>query len=216
MMLIKTVSPAVQEAQKREKRKEMEITADKLFPPQKELLEQGFLESGKNYLVNMATGGGKSYMAELAIQKVLSEGYRVVFITPLRALASQQGDYWEDRFGAESVGVFTGETVSSRARASAYEKCRLLVMTPERFDMILRTWRSHYSWITEVDLIVVDEFHLLGLGRRAQGLRARSPGSSGSIPLPGSSAFRQPCLTSRSFPDGFMRNTTLPPGGRFR
>ena len=166
MMLIKAVPPAVQEAQKREKRKEMEITADKLFPPQKELLEQGFLESGKNYFVNMATGGGKSYMAELAIKKVLSEGYRVVFITPLRALASQQGDYWEDRFGAESVGVFTGETVSSRARASAYEKCRLLVMTPERFDMILRTWRSHYSWITEVDLIVVDEFHLLGLGRR--------------------------------------------------
>ena len=139
---------------------------DTLFPPQKELLERDFLISGKNYFVNMATGGGKSYMAELAMKKVLSEGYRVIFITPLRALASQQGDHWEERFGAEGVGVFTGETAGGSVRASAYEKCRLLVMTPERFDMILRNWRTHYSWISEVNLVVVDEFHLLGLGRR--------------------------------------------------
>lgn len=155
-----------QAAPRREIREIMGIPMDRLFPPQKELLERGFLENGMNYLINMATGSGKSYMAELAMENVLSGGYRVICITPLRALASQQGDYWEKRFGRDTVGVFTGETVSAGVPASAYEKSRLLVMTPERFDMILRNWRTHFGWIAEVSLIVVDELHLLGLGRR--------------------------------------------------
>ena len=35
-------------------------------------------------------------------------------------------------------------------------------MTPERLDVCTRNWRSHWAWLPEVELIVVDEIHLLG------------------------------------------------------
>ena len=39
-------------------------------------------------------------------------------------------------------------------------------MTPERLDACTRSWRSHWRWLPEVDLLVVDELHLLGEPRR--------------------------------------------------
>jgi helicase len=43
-------------------------------------------------------------------------------------------------------------------------------------DVCTRTWRSHWNWIPEVDLVVVDEVHLLGdsgRGARLEGALSR-------------------------------------------
>lgn len=45
-------------------------------------------------------------------------------------------------------------------------RTHLLIMTPERLDACTRRWRTHWNWITQVDLTVVDELHLLGEERR--------------------------------------------------
>src|SRR5262249_563851 len=47
---------------------------------------------------------------------------------------------------------------------------------PERLDVCTRAWRRHWHWLPEVDLIVVDEFHLLGdrnRGARLEGTLSR-------------------------------------------
>jgi helicase len=49
-------------------------------------------------------------------------------------------------------------------------------MTPERLDAITRSWRSHWQWLPQVDLLVVDELHLLGdphRGPRLEGTLSR-------------------------------------------
>jgi helicase len=138
-----------------------------LSPPQREVLDQGLLHSGFDCILQMPTGSGKTWLAEEAIDGVLGRGRRAIYLTPLRALARELADRWVGRFAPHRVGVFTGDQ-SSRGRTFPvpFGEARLLVMTPERLDACTRYWRSHWGWIPEVDLVVVDEFHLLGEGLR--------------------------------------------------
>ena len=82
-----------------------------LFPPQEEVINSGLLEKNEHSILNMATGSGKTFLAELAIESVLESGYKVIYVTPLRALASQQQEKWGQRFSKYKVGIFTGETI---------------------------------------------------------------------------------------------------------
>ena len=67
----------------------VDLDKQELFPPQREVMEAGLLEEGKHLLLNMATGSGKTFLAELAIEDVIHSGYKAVYLTPLKALASQ-------------------------------------------------------------------------------------------------------------------------------
>jgi hypothetical protein len=42
-----------------------------------------------------------------------------------------------------------------------FERAHLLIMTPERLDACTRHWRSHWRWLPEVRLLVVDELRRL-------------------------------------------------------
>ena len=65
------------------------------------------------------------------------------------------------------MGVFTGDYGKpGKALPVSYSDARVMIMTPERFDACTRSWRTHWSWIPEVDWLVVDELHLLGDGQR--------------------------------------------------
>lgn len=138
----------------------------KLFPPQEAVIQNGYIDACEHTLLNMATGSGKTFLSEIAVKKVVGSGYKAVYITPLRALAKQQCGDWKKKFAGCEVGVFTGETVQRSKTRSAYSKSQILIMTPERFDACLRNWRTHWSWIPDVSLVVIDEFHILGQGRR--------------------------------------------------
>ena len=43
-------------------------------------------------------------------------------------------------------------------------------MTPERLDACTRAWRAHWEWIPKVELIVIDEVHLIGEHNRGSRL----------------------------------------------
>lgn len=148
-----------------------------LSPAQAELLASGFLDAGFSWVVQMPTGSGKTWLAEQAIDRVLAQGARAIYLTPLRALASELAARWQGRFGASRVGVFTGDYGAGRERQQvSFSDAQLLVMTPERLDACTRAWRTHWSWLPEVDLVVVDEFHLLGerqRGARLEGTLSR-------------------------------------------
>lgn len=133
-----------------------------LFPPQEEVINSGLLEKNEHLFINMATGSGKTFLAELAIESVLKSGYKAIYVTPLRALASQQYEKWKSRFSGYTIGVFTGETILKSHTKNSYYKSQILIMTPERLDACLRNWRSHWSWIPDLSLAVIDEFHIMG------------------------------------------------------
>lgn len=147
-----------------------------LFPPQEQVINNGLLEKSRHCLLNMTTGSGKTYLAELAMESVLQSGYKAIYVTPLRALAYQQKENWSHRFSDYTIGVFTGETIQKSSTKSCYSKSQILIMTPERLDACMRNWRSHWSWIPEVSLVIVDEFHILGTpgrGPRLEGTITR-------------------------------------------
>ena len=61
-----------------------------LYPPQEDSINAGLLD-GKNILVSAPTASGKTLIAILAIINHLSKRKsRVIYLTPLRALASEK------------------------------------------------------------------------------------------------------------------------------
>ena len=59
-----------------------------LFPPQEDCIRAGVLE-GKNIVLASPTASGKTLIAELcAMKQVLEKHGKVIYLSPLRALAS--------------------------------------------------------------------------------------------------------------------------------
>jgi replicative superfamily II helicase len=123
------------------------------------------LERDENVVAGAPTGSGKTALAELAICRTLADDGTALFVAPLRALTNEKEAEWE-RF--ESLGyqvyVVTGERNLNPRRA---ERADVLVMTPEKVDSATRKHDSpRYSFVTDVDLVVIDEVHLLDSEKR--------------------------------------------------
>ncbi len=138
-----------------------------LFPPQKEVVERGLLSSGFSSILQLPTGSGKTWLAAQTIRQVLEQGQRAVYLAPLRALAEELTEEWESQFSEFKVGIFTGDYGGSGQKYPVpFKEADLLIMTPERLDACTRAWRQHWNWLPKVDLVVVDEIHLLNDERR--------------------------------------------------
>ena len=125
----------------------------------------GLLETDHNVVASAPTASGKTALAELAICKTLSAGGTALFIAPLRALTNEKESEWE-RFEelGYSVYVVSGERDLNPRRA---ERADVLVTTPEKADSATRKHDStRYSFITDIDCVVIDEVHLLDSDKR--------------------------------------------------
>ena len=132
-----------------------------------------FEEKG-DALVNAPTGSGKTYSA--LVPAVLgggdSGGLRVLWITPIRALAKEiKGSTtrlieWQDR--GWSVGVRTGDTPASEKQRQDKRMPEVLITTPESLHVLLakKGAAKRFGGLTAM---VVDEWHdLLGNKRGVQ------------------------------------------------
>lgn len=143
----------------------------KLNPAQQHVFDHGLFESGFSAVLQMPTGSGKTWLAQQAIGQSITRGFRAVYLSPLRALADELATDWQKEFGDVSVGVFTGDYGRpGRSLPVSYSDAKVLIMTPERLDACTRSWRPHWSWMPEVDWLVVDEIHMLGDGNRGSRL----------------------------------------------
>jgi len=123
------------------------------------------LDREDNVVVSAPTASGKTALAELAICRTLSQGGTALFVAPLRALTNEKEAEW-DRFEdlGYSVYVVTGERDLNPRRAA---RADILVMTPEKADSATRKHDTpRYEFVTDIDLCVIDEVHLLDSDRR--------------------------------------------------
>ena len=126
----------------------------------------------------MATGSGKTWLARRAIRRAVDLGYRAVYLSPIRALADELFPAWQQEFSPHPVGIYTGDYGQpGNHYPVSFSEARILIMTPERLDACTRNWRAHWHWLPDVDLVVVDEMHLLGEQRRG----ARLEGAIGRL-----------------------------------
>ncbi|MDA8342592.1 MAG: DEAD/DEAH box helicase [Actinomycetota bacterium] len=109
------------------------------------------LDAGRSVLVSAPTGSGKTVVGVHAVARALAAGKRAVYTTPSKALSNQQFGHLCRRFGAERVGLITGD-------ASIRPHAAVVVATTE----ILRNMLFARSpVIDELGAVVLDEVHYL-------------------------------------------------------
>lgn len=117
-----------------------------LFPAQEEALIE--VMAGRHVVLDTPTGSGKSLVAMAMLWKGLCEGRTGFYTAPVKALASEQFFRMCSEFGAERVGMLTGD-------ASINPKAPIVCCTAEVLaNMALRRGSD-----LPVDYVVMDEFH---------------------------------------------------------
>ena len=138
-----------------------------LYPPQEEAVQAGVLNY-RNLVLASPTASGKTLIAELCgIKHVLEKNGKVVYLTPLRALANEKYEEFKKyatlrkKDGRRiSVGISTGDFDSADLWLERYD---IIITTNEKADSLLR---HRTRWMDEISLIVADEVHLLNESER--------------------------------------------------
>lgn len=138
-----------------------QIKNNDLFPSQQGLIDQGYLESDENWLICAPTGSGKTRMAEWAIERAVQKGYRGAYLAPLKAIVDERIEEWLIKYPDYSIGLYTGDTTRKKLHKSPNDES-ILLFTPEKLAGYLHNWKKHLSWLAELDVVVIDEIHLLG------------------------------------------------------
>ncbi len=131
----------------------------KLYPPQAEAIKTRFIEEGKNLVVSIPTASGKTLIAKIAIaQRLLDNGGKAVYLTPLKALAKEKYDELKaflTPLGFKTI-MTTGDYDSDDGWLGNYD---VIVTTNEKFDSILRRIPG---WLETLSIIISDEVHFMG------------------------------------------------------
>jgi len=138
-----------------------------LFPPQEDCLNAGVLD-GNNIVLASPTASGKTLIAELcALKHVLDNNGKVIYLSPLRALASEKFEEFKKYTSIKkvdgtkiSVGISTGDFDSA---ANWLERYDIIVTTNEKADSLLR---HRAKWMDNISAVIADEVHLLNEAER--------------------------------------------------
>ncbi|WP_295823727.1 RNA helicase [uncultured Microbacterium sp.] len=120
-----------------------------LYPAQDEAVIE--IVSGANVILSTPTGTGKSLVAVAAHAASLSRGGRTYYTAPIKALVSEKFFALVDIFGAENVGMVTGDS-------SVNSDAPIICCTAE----ILANLALRQGAEADVDQVVMDEFHYYG------------------------------------------------------
>lgn len=129
---------------------------EKLNPVQESALGDGALEN--NMVIAAPTASGKTFICEIAaVNCVLNKKKKVVYIVPLKALASEKYNEFKKY---EALGIKTAISVGDMDSADAWlERYDVIICTSEKMDSLLR---HGAAWVETIGLIVADEIHAIG------------------------------------------------------
>ena len=117
-----------------------------LYPAQTEALIE--LVSGNNVVLATPTGSGKSLVATGALYAALAQGRRGVWTAPIKALVSEKFFALCATFGAQNVGMLTGD-------AAVNPGAPIITATAE----VIANQALREGPHADLGLVVMDEFH---------------------------------------------------------
>lgn len=107
----------------------------------------------EDVLVTAPTGSGKTWIAREEIRRLLAAGKRAWYTTPLKALTNSKYAEFSDEFGAENVGILTGDRKENSSAP-------LIVGTTEIYrNLLFDAMRNGED--VEADFVILDEAHYL-------------------------------------------------------
>ncbi|RVU25280.1 DEAD/DEAH box helicase [Streptomyces antnestii] len=109
------------------------------------------LEQGKGVLVAAPTGSGKTIVGEFAVHLALQQGKKCFYTTPIKALSNQKYGDLVKRYGADKVGLLTGDN-------SVNADAPVVVMTTEVLRNMLY---AGSQTLLGLGYVVMDEVHYL-------------------------------------------------------
>lgn len=109
------------------------------------------LEHDDNVLVAAPTGAGKTIIADFAVYLAQERNVKAFYTTPIKALSNQKYHDLVALYGADKVGLLTGDT-------SINSEADIVVMTTEVLRNMLY---EHSSTLTALRYVILDEVHYL-------------------------------------------------------
>ena len=140
------------------KRNVKELGIRELYPPQVKAIQAGVLK-GENIVLATPTASGKTLVALFAASIHLIRGGKVLYLVPLRALASEKIEDCRKILCKNSgfrAAISTGDYDSADPWLANYD---VIVATNEKADSLLR---HRASWMNDLSIVILDELHLLG------------------------------------------------------
>lgn len=116
------------------------------YPHQEEAILELF--EGKNVILNTPTGSGKSLVALALHFRALCQNRRSYYTVPIKALANEKFLSLCETFGADQVGMITGD-------ATVNPEASVICCTAE----ILANLALREGSLAQVDEVIMDEFH---------------------------------------------------------
>lgn len=111
----------------------------------------GAFEAGHSLVVTAPTGAGKTVVGEGAIAITVARGERAFYTTPIKALSNQKFNDFVAAWGADRVGLLTGDNVVNG-------DAPIVVMTTE----VLRNMIYEGSTaLATLGVVILDEVHYL-------------------------------------------------------
>lgn len=109
------------------------------------------INRGNSVVVSAATGTGKTLIADYVVDKFVHQGYKIIYTAPIKALSNQKFKEFKAGFGADRVGIMTGDVVVN-------PQGQLLIMTTEIYRNMLL---ARDPIIEDLRYVVFDEIHYI-------------------------------------------------------
>ena len=153
-----------------------------LLPVQEAAVQRYGLFEGRSLVISSPTSSGKTFVGELAALRATFAGKRVLYLTPLRALAEEKYHTFRTRYSAYGVKV----VVATRDRREFDHDIeqgdfQLAVLVYEKLSQLLV---RHPQLLRTVALVVVDELQMLGDPERGPSLELSLAKLLGLVPRP--------------------------------
>lgn len=134
-----------------------------LWISQLRAIEKGLISENKNFVVQMPTSAGKTFIAEIAILNNLIKfpNKKCIYIAPFRALTTEKEielKKYLSKLGY-NISSLSGNYEIDDFQNLIMEDADVLVATPEKIDLLLRLNPEYFH---DVSLMVIDEGHIIG------------------------------------------------------